>query len=125
LINFLPFFFYMATKSPQNPYKGRHETPAGVMNIEMAARHKLAPFTPTDKTYVKRYGYGNRKVKKHFEAVNTYRLMVHGVTQPKLASSLRYATHYLLEPMSRTTGATDGNYQSETASPGQEAVVQS
>jgi hypothetical protein len=87
----------------KNPYKGKPKTPTGVMPEDQAIRHGLVGVAfcgATDASYRKRY-WKNRKVKKMFEAVKSYRQLVHGVNEPRLATTLRDAVHYLIEPMSR------------------------
>lgn len=99
----------------KNPYKGKNTTPAGVMPEDMATRHGLtgAAFCgASDASYKKTYRH-NRKVKAMFQTVKHYRQMVHGVQAPRLASTLRNAVHYLIEPMSRGNSA---GWQGQSAS---------
>jgi hypothetical protein len=101
---------YMANY--KNPYKGKDKTPSGVMPEDMAIRHNLvgAPYCgASDASYRKTYRH-NRKVKKMFEQVKTYRQNVHGVNEPRLAQTLRDAVHFLIEPMARSAGPS--NYSS-------------
>lgn len=99
----------MATLNPKNPYKGRNDTPAGYLPHALAVRHKLTVNTASDNSYVKRYSRGNRKIKALFTAVKAYRLFVHGVMEKRLPAPLRYGVHYLIEPMSRSSGGS--NYE--------------
>jgi len=90
----------------KNPYKGKNNTPSGVMPEDLAVRHKLvgAPYAgASDKSFRKTYRH-NRKVKKLFEMVKTYRQLAHGVHEPRLAQTVRDAVHFLIEPMSRGSG---------------------
>lgn len=87
----------------KNPYKGKPKTPSGVMPEDQATRHGLVGVAfcgASDASYRKAY-WRRRPVKKMFEAVKHYRQLVHGVNQNRLATTLRDAVHYLIEPMSR------------------------
>jgi len=90
----------------KNPFKGKRDTPAGVMPEDMAIRHKLVGIEfcgACDPSYKKVYRR-NRRIKELFQMAKTYRLMVHGVHERKLASTLRHAVHFLVEPMARSSG---------------------
>lgn len=90
----------------KNPYKGKPKTPTGVMPEDQAIRHGLVGVAfcgATDASYRKTYRH-NRKVKALFTAVKHYRQMVHGVNEPRLATTVRDAVHYLIEPMTRGSG---------------------
>jgi len=90
----------------KNPYKGKPKTPTGVMPEDQAIRHGIVGVAfcgATDPSYRKAY-WRRRPVKKMFEAVKHYRQLVHGVNEPRLATTLRDAVHYLIEPMSRGNG---------------------
>ncbi len=91
------------TVEVKNSYKGKNVTPAGILPPDMLVRHKIKPEhnTPGDASTVKRY-YHNRKAHKLFRLVKTYRQLVHKCHEPRLSRSLRLATHYLMEPMSRS-----------------------
>jgi hypothetical protein len=101
----------------KNPYKGKPKTPTGVMPEDQAIRHGIVGVAfcgATDPSYRKAY-WRRRPVKKMFEAVKHYRQLVHGVNEPRLATTIRDAVHYLIEPMSRgnswtaNTGAQDND----------------
>jgi hypothetical protein len=90
----------------KNPYKGKRDTPPGVMPEDMAIRHKLVGVAycgATDKSYRRTYRH-NRAAKKFFQDVKAYRQMVHGVNENRLCQSLRDACHLILEPMARSAG---------------------
>lgn len=98
----------------KNPYKGKNITPSGVLPEDLAVRHNLVgASTASDKTYRKTYR-ADRKVKRMFEQVKRYRQTVHGVHENRLASTLRDAVHYLIEPMSRGNGG-QGTYSTTAA----------
>lgn len=100
----------------KNPYKGKNDTPKGTLTAEQATRHGLTQVefggSAAEPGCRKRY-WRNRKAKKIFELVRTYRQIAHGVNQPRLANSLRLAIHFLIEPMdmSRSGGGNWGGKQ--------------
>ena len=89
----------------KNPYAGKNKTPAGILPPDHAKRHGLTStmYLAGDPSYKKIYRH-NRKGKKLFEQVKTYRTLAHKVVEPRLSNSLRLAVHYLLEPMARSSG---------------------
>ena len=100
----------------KNPYKGKNDTPPGVMPEDMAVRHNLVGVAfcgATDKSYRRSYRH-NRKAKEFFQQVKAYRQSVHGVYENRLCQSLRDACHVILEPKTRGTGASNwGNSPSQ------------
>ena len=93
----------------KNPYSGKNETPAGVMPEEMAKRHKLFDVngdllnSPGERGDRKSHR-GDHNFKYLVELVKAYRLDVHGVMAPRLASPLKMAMHSFFVPMARGDG---------------------
>lgn len=105
----------MALTKFKNPYKGKKDTPSGVLTEAQAIRHGLTGVAfggASDKSFRKSY-WRSHKGKAMFEAVKSYRQTVHGVHEPRLATTLRDSVHYLMEPMSNTRGG--GNYATTEA----------
>jgi hypothetical protein len=98
----------MSTTKFVNPYKGHNDTPPGVMPVAMAERHKLSMNIPGDPSE-RRPHYRDHYFKQQVELLSTYRLLYHGVMEPKLASPLRMAIHSLYTPLSRTAEGREMN----------------
>lgn len=96
------------SKITENPYKGKNETPAGVMPVPALLRHKLTTNSPGEKGD-RRQHRGNRKFKYLLELVKAYRLDYHGVMEPHLASPLKLAMHSFFTPLSRGESGRDMN----------------
>lgn len=108
----------MALTKFKNPYKGKKDTPSGVLTEDQAIRHGLTGVAfggASDKSFRKHYKHARTDVKAMFEAVKSYRQTVHNVHEKRLAITLRDAVHYLIEPMSR---ARDGGTYATTESGG-------
>ena len=80
------------------------------MPEDIATRHGLKSVAfagAADASYKKVYR-GNRQAKMLFEGVKRYRQFVHKVNEPRLATTLRLAVHYLFEPMTKGTSSWQG-----------------
>ena len=79
-------------RSDSTPHhSGSNRTPRGTMTKDMMKRHKLPFNIVTDLNRADRLYHergGNRVVKKSVQLFTTYRVLVHGVTERRLARSL-------------------------------------
>ncbi len=91
-----------SVKNKNNPYNGKRETPAGVLAPDHAKRHNLTKFMfeSGDRSFRSSHRH-DRRIKKIFENVKTYRTLAHNVNESRLSESLRLSVHYMLEPLSK------------------------
>lgn len=74
-----------------NTEKGNRYTPKGLMPPDLAKRHKLVGVVSSDA-----WSGSRSRMKRSVQSTNTYRLLVHGVLEKKLASSLVANCRYFL-----------------------------
>jgi len=86
--------------------KGFANSCYGTMPADKLALYKLQGNTLKNDTV--RYIYRDTKsVAQRVRAIGTYRMIVHGVTTPKVPSCLTNIAHYFLIPMTRSEGSSN------------------
>lgn len=101
----------------KNPYKGKNDTPSGVLPEDQAIRFGLTDMEfagATDKSFRRSYK-GNRNAKYLFRLVSTYRQKFLGVNETRLPQTLRDAVHYLISPMSKSYSGAVSPQEGEAA----------
>jgi len=113
----------MATiNKTSHPSKGFAHSCYGTMPADKLSLYKLQGNTLKNDT-VRYISRDTKSVAQRVRAIGTYRMLVHGVTTPKVPSCLTNIAHYFLIPMSRAEGSNSNNEQrSERRSETVEAV---
>jgi hypothetical protein len=101
--------------------KGFAHSCYGTMPADKLALYKLQGNTLKNDT-VRYISRDTKSVAKRVRAIGTYRMIVHGVTTPKVPSCLTNIAHYFLIPMTRSEGSNSNEQRSERRSETVEAV---
>jgi hypothetical protein len=101
--------------------KGFANSCYGTMPADKLALYKLQGNTLKNDT-VRYICRDTKSVAQRVRAIGTYRMLVHGVTTPKVPSCLTNIAHYFLIPMSRSEGSSN-EQRSERRSETAEAVA--
>jgi hypothetical protein len=86
--------------------KGFANSCYGTMPADKLALYKLQGNTLKNDT-VRYICRDTKSVAQRVRAIGTYRMLVHGVTTPKVPSCLTNIAHYFLIPMTRSEGSSN------------------
>ena len=82
--------------------RNSNKMPKGTMPKDKLVRFKLNGNIDNPGEYRHRTIADVKLVARNCRALHTYRMYVHGCTEPHLPSSLRRSVHYFMTPMSRS-----------------------